>query len=134
MLTSTALTGLSMGPGVDFSYLLAPGAAFPFGEPGVYPGGISYGTIKLDASGHFSTDNNVSTIEVLNILLGQGNDHLTIKSTLVPGPDYRPDGTPGRAAAHGRRTREEPGRASLLAPAGPLDAAAHRSARRDGGR
>src|SRR5260370_6252168 len=61
ILTSTALTGLSMGPRVDFSYLLAPGAAFPFGEPGVYPGGISYGTIKLDPSGHFSTANHGPT-------------------------------------------------------------------------
>ena len=42
-LTSTALTGLSMGgdPGgiLDFTYLLPHGqTTFPFGEPGVYPG------------------------------------------------------------------------------------------------
>src|SRR5260370_17349237 len=72
-LTSTALTGLSMGLGGDFSYLLAPGAAFPFGEPGLYPGGISYGTIKLDASGHFSTDDHASTMGVRTILPGDGH-------------------------------------------------------------
>src|SRR4029077_10740051 len=42
-LTSTALTGFGMGQGLDFSYLLRPGDHFPFGEPGHYPGGISYG-------------------------------------------------------------------------------------------
>ncbi len=132
-LTSTALTGLSMGPDVDLRYLLAAGAPVPFGEPGFYPGGISYGTIKLDAGGHFSTDNNVSTIEVLNILLGQGNDHLTIVSTLVPGPDYLPDGTPGRAAAHGGLTTVNGGGASLLTLTGTFDAAVGQLTRRDGG-
>jgi hypothetical protein len=89
-LTSTALTGLNMGPGLDFTSLIASsgGSAHPFGESGVYPGGISYGTISIDPVTHlYNTDGSHSTIEVVNIFLGQGNDTLTVNSTLIPGPD-----------------------------------------------
>ncbi len=119
-LTSTALTGFGMqsDPGgvLDFTYLLPHGTTtFPFGEPGKYPDGISYGSITLDASGNFVTDNNVATIEDLNILLGQGNDNLTIVSTLVPGPDFNPvTNLPGRAAAHGGLTTVHGGGNQLL--------------------
>ena len=127
-LTSTALTGLSMGgdPGgiLDFTYLLPHGqTTFPFGEPGQYPDGISYGTVTVDPNTHqFSTDGNRTTIEDLNILLGQGNDHLTIVSTMVPGPDHNPDGTPNRAAAHGGVTAVHGGGDALLQITGTFDA------------
>src|SRR5207237_8810478 len=90
-LTSTALTGLNMGPSLDFSYLLCSSGTckHPFNEPGIYPGGISYGSIAIDPVTHqFLTDGNLSTLEVVNILLGSGNDHLTIPSTLVQGADH----------------------------------------------
>ncbi|MGH3369916.1 MAG: hypothetical protein ACRDPR_07925, partial [Nocardioidaceae bacterium] len=87
LLTSTAVTGLNMGSELDFRDLFGEDFVFPFGEPGVYPGGISYGTIRLNADGVFDQSRARSTIEVVNVLLGSGNDHLTVESTLVPGPD-----------------------------------------------
>src|SRR5205814_4560036 len=54
-LTSTALTGLNMGAALDFSNLLCTNPAdrstckHPFAEPGIYPGGISYGSISIDS-------------------------------------------------------------------------------------
>ncbi|MFZ1880264.1 MAG: Calx-beta domain-containing protein [Gaiellaceae bacterium] len=94
-LTSTALTGLNMGPALDFTNLLCSGTPqvckHPFNEPGIYPGGISYGSITIDPITHnFTNDKNFSTIEVVNIMLGAGNDHLSIQSTLQPGPDFNP--------------------------------------------
>ena len=86
-LTSTALTGLYMGSDLDFRDLFGPIFVFPFGEPGFYPGGISYGSIRLDSGGNFVTDGNRTTVEVINVLLGAGNDHLEVVSTIVPGPD-----------------------------------------------
>ena len=73
----------------------------PFGEPITFPGGISYGRITVDANGQILTDASTSTIEVLNLLLGEGNDRLTVTSTLVPGADRNPDGSLGAVAVHG---------------------------------
>jgi hypothetical protein len=107
-LTSTAITGLGMGPGLDFSAEL--GGAHPFGESGVYPGGISYGSISLvqdpnfpsDPSKQiFNTDASHSTLEVVNIFLGTGNDQFTVNSTLIPGPDHNADGTVAFVSEHG---------------------------------
>jgi hypothetical protein len=107
-LTSTALTGLNMGEKLDFTAML--GGAHPFGESGVYPGGISYGSISLvqdpafpgDPSKQiFNTDGSHSTVEVLNIFLGSGNDNLNINSTLIPGPDHNADGSLGLVSEHG---------------------------------
>jgi Bacterial Ig-like domain/RTX calcium-binding nonapeptide repeat (4 copies) len=119
-LTSTALTGLGMSSDpdgmLDLTYLLPPGAPVPFGEPGKYPDGISYGQITVDSQGNFVTDGNVSTIEDLNIMLGQGNDNLTIVSTLVPGPDVNPvNPAVERAAAQGGLTTVNGGGNELIA-------------------
>ena len=46
-LTSTALTGLAWAPSSTSPRPLG-GGTMPFGEPAVYPGGISYGTIVVD--------------------------------------------------------------------------------------
>src|SRR5262249_25400884 len=63
-----------------------------FGEPMIVPQGISYSTIVVtkDANGHEVIDpsSTSTTIEVVNLLLGKGNDHLTISSTMVPGPHH----------------------------------------------
>jgi hypothetical protein len=122
-LTSTALTGLNMGgtldlrshiPGYDPLHPNAPIAA-PFGEPGVYPGGISFGSISLDANGNFTTDSGRSTIEVLNVMLGQGNDKLDILGTLVPGPDHNPiGGAETTVSNHGGVTAVHGGGNALL--------------------
>jgi hypothetical protein len=111
-LTATALTGLGMvAEDLDFRHLLCDDVddpatcSFPFGEPGVYPAGISYATIRVNpGTGLFDLDDNASTIEVLNVLLGSGNDDLTIHSTLTPGPDTNPDGSVGQVANHGGLT------------------------------
>ena len=113
-LTSTALTGFGMGPSITF-----PGTT-AFGEPNAFPGGISYGTIRTNADGTFVTDGSVSTIEVLNILLGEGNDRLTIRSTLVPGADTAEDDKlpVGIPALHGGLTTVHGGGNALLAVTG----------------
>ncbi|HEV8460189.1 MAG TPA: Calx-beta domain-containing protein [Gaiellaceae bacterium] len=100
-LTSTALTGLNMGTDLDFTALC--GGTCPFNEPGKYPGGISYGSISIDSVTHvFTTSSNLSTIEIVNVMLGQGNDKLTIASTLQPGGDFNPiTGLRGELAHHG---------------------------------
>jgi len=86
VMTSTNLSGFGMAKDLDFG-----GAAF-FGEPNVFPGGISFGTISF-VDGHFETDGAKSTIEVLNLLLGKGNDHVDIQGTLDPAPPVSALGT-----------------------------------------
>jgi Ca2+-binding RTX toxin-like protein len=49
------------------------------------------------------------------VLLGEGNDRLTITSTLVAGPDRNSDGTPGAVAVHGGITTVHGGGNSRLA-------------------
>src|SRR5262249_57171334 len=77
-LSATSVTGLGMPTGVlNFTSLLH-GKPAPFGEPGVYPYGISYGSITVDAKGNIETNAGVTSIQVLNILLGSGNDNFTV--------------------------------------------------------
>src|SRR5262249_33192563 len=68
-----------------------------FGEPLVFPGGISYGKVTVDSNGNIVTAAGVSTIEVANLLLGEGNDHVNITSTLVPALELANNGTPTAA-------------------------------------
>ncbi len=67
-LTGAQLTGFGMADGLTFTHTA-------FGESNVVPGGITYGTVNPDGT-------TSSNIEVLNLLMGQGNDHLDITSTL----------------------------------------------------
>ena len=114
-LSAASLTGLNMNTGLNFSSLLctdptdATTCGHPFGESPIIPGGIGYGSLSLDANGVFQTNGSQSTIEDLNILLGEGNDHLTIQSSLIPGADHNPDGSLGRIATP-RRPHERPRR------------------------
>lgn len=85
-LSQTTLTGFGMSEGLNFLELdpsLEPGDLL-FGESAVVPGGISFGAITLGTGGSFATNGGKSTIEVLNLLLGEGNDHLSITGTLDP--------------------------------------------------
>ncbi|MBD2516808.1 DUF4347 domain-containing protein [Nostoc sp. FACHB-973] len=66
VLTATNLSGFNMAGDLTFSGTTA------FGEPNVFKGGITYGDPTTGKS----------TFEVLNLLLGSGNDNLTIESTL----------------------------------------------------
>jgi hypothetical protein len=102
-LTSTALTGFEMGGDLDFSkqFGFSKTNPPPFGEPAKFPGGISYGDISVDANGNFVTNNSLSTIQVLNLFLGSGNDNLNIASTLQQGPFHNADGSLGPMSEHG---------------------------------
>jgi hypothetical protein len=79
VMTATRLTGFGMADDLDL------GGAGRFGEPDVVPGGISFGKINFGATGN-ATDSGQSTIEVVNLLLGEGNDRLVIEGTLDPAP------------------------------------------------
>ncbi len=80
VLTSTNLSGFGMAGSLDFGDQDFTETAF--GEPLLVPGGITFGTIALDANGDFVTDGDASTIEILNFLMGAGNDTLVIEGTL----------------------------------------------------
>ena len=104
VMTETTLSGFGMAETLDFGELYGLGSedADTFGESLVFPGGISYGKINF-GSGGFGTSNNTSTIEVVNLMLGEGNDSLDIQGTLNPAPAvsatndfiFTPDGTNG---------------------------------------
>jgi Ca2+-binding RTX toxin-like protein len=76
VLTSINLSGFGMAADLEF-----PGDT-AFGEPNVVAGGITYGILD-PASGTGRTN-----IEILNIMLGMGNDTLTIHSTLRTEADH----------------------------------------------
>ena len=107
-MTSTTITGLNMSTGLNFG--LQGFSETAFGESLVVPGGISFGTISIGNNGQIVTDGGLSTIEVVNLLLGEGNDHFTISGTLQPGPDL----STGVAAVHGGITAVHGGGNSLL--------------------
>ncbi|HET9436020.1 MAG TPA: Calx-beta domain-containing protein [Candidatus Limnocylindrales bacterium] len=82
-MTSTAIKGLGMADDLDFGPTYSSGNAQTFGEPAVFPGGISFGTVQF-VDGAFQTDGAKSTVEVVNVLLGQGNDIFQVLGTLDP--------------------------------------------------
>jgi hypothetical protein len=128
-LSSTALTGFGMGPGLDFTghkgYVPGDPRHPTFGEPAKFPGGISFGSITIDpATGNFLTNASLSTVQVLNLMMGQGNDHLAVTGSLVPGVYANPDGSTtttvnGLAVPntfiHGGLTQVQGGGAAFLA-------------------
>jgi hypothetical protein len=131
-LSATTVTGLGMPSGtLDFSSLLH-GKPAPFGEPGVYPLGISYGTITVGTNGQIQTNAGLTSIQVLNILLGSGNDNFAVTSTMVPGPTHNDDGSFGPVAEHGGITAINGGGASLLQVPGPFDVGPGQIVRDDG--
>ncbi len=101
-MTQTTLTGFGMARDLDFAALLGIDVEGVFGESAFVPGGISFGKVNF-GDGGFGTDANQSTVEVVNLMLGQGNDQLDILGTLNPAPpvsarqgfDFTPDGAGG---------------------------------------
>ncbi|HTM84726.1 MAG TPA: hypothetical protein VL179_07450, partial [Mycobacterium sp.] len=126
-LTSTALTGFGMGPAITFA------GTTSWGEPNAFPGGISYGTISVDANGNFVTDASKTTIEVLNVMLGQGNDRLIVHSTMIPGPDQAIDDKlpTGIPSLHGGLTVLQGGGNALLQVTGSFSHTADSVTRND---
>jgi hypothetical protein len=87
VLTQTTLRGFGMADDLVFENVSGPlyGEA-PEGSTSItVPGGISFGKINY-GSLSVGADSAQSTIEVLNIMLGQGNDTLEINGTLDPAP------------------------------------------------
>ncbi len=86
-LTQTTLSGFGMAKELNFLELdpsLDPSDVL-FGESPIVPGGISFGAITAGGvGGSFETNGGESTIEVVNVMLGEGNDKLVIEGTLDP--------------------------------------------------
>ena len=85
-MTETTLRGFGMAEDLDFGVITGP--TFGEGESGgniVVPGGISFGKVNFGSSG-FGTKDIQSSIEVFNLMLGEGNDFLDVSGTLNPAP------------------------------------------------
>ncbi|KAA5541791.1 hypothetical protein FYK55_16405 [Roseiconus nitratireducens] len=102
-LSSSRLTGLNLPPDLVFP----DGTAF--GEPSVFPGGINFGQVSVDADGNIQADGARSSVEVLNVMLGEGNDQLSITGTLLAADE----GSSG-PAKHGTLTMVHGGGNSLV--------------------
>lgn len=87
VMDQTTLRGFGMANDLVFKGLSGPlhGEAAEGSTEIVVPGGISFGKVNYGATS-VGTDGNQSTIEVFNLLLGQGNDYLQIGGTLDPAP------------------------------------------------
>jgi hypothetical protein len=88
-LTDTTLTGFNMGPDLVFHNVSGPlfgeGAENNLPQDLVFKGGISFGKVNFGADG-VTNDGTVSTVEVVNVMLGEGNDFVTVEGTLNPAP------------------------------------------------
>ena len=91
-LAQTGLIGFGTAGPLSF-------AATNFGEPSTVPGGISFGGIRF-VGGAFVTDPLLTTLEVVNLMLGPGHDDLTVTGSAVPGIDI----STGVVARHGTLT------------------------------
>ncbi|MCB9929003.1 MAG: hypothetical protein H6844_06280 [Alphaproteobacteria bacterium] len=87
VLTSTTLRGFGMAEDLVFPNVSGPlyGEGADSNEPTdlLYPGGISFGKVNF-GSGGVSTEGLTSTVEVVNVMLGEGNDRLDVEGTLNP--------------------------------------------------
>ena len=120
-----------------------------FGEPAIFPGGISFGSDLASSTASSPTDGGKSTIEVVNVLLGEGNDKLDVQGTLDPDaarsqltntfaitPRRRRHRAPAPSRSTGRpRASSRPDRHDLrLAGTWTVAGIARRPTRRDHGR
>jgi hypothetical protein len=94
VMTSTTLRGLGMAKDLDFGAGYGGSQNETFGEPQIFPGGISFGSVSF-VDGQFETDGGKSTVEVVNLFLGAGNDRLDIQGTLQPDVPVKLKGTVG---------------------------------------
>ncbi|HEX4998781.1 MAG TPA: Calx-beta domain-containing protein [Terriglobia bacterium] len=87
VMNETTLRGFNMADDLNFAELfgLSQDDADTFGESINVPGGISFGRVTFGPGG-FGTDATQSTLEVVNLMLGEGNDNLDIVGTLNPAP------------------------------------------------
>ncbi|MGL4256696.1 MAG: hypothetical protein ACRCSL_10200, partial [Microbacterium sp.] len=92
VMTKTSLTGFGMAKDLDFGAGYAGEQGETFGESRIFRGGISFGTVAF-VDGAYQTDGAKSTVEVVNLLLGSGNDRLDIQGTLQPDVPVKVIGT-----------------------------------------
>ncbi|MGE4427667.1 MAG: hypothetical protein AB7G37_14550, partial [Solirubrobacteraceae bacterium] len=104
---ATGLSGFGMGGDLRFTRTA-------FGEPTTFAGGISWGRYAVDADGNPLRNAGLTTVDVVNLMLGQGNDRLVVAGTPTPGPDVELDGTTGVPSAHGGLTVIHGGGAAKL--------------------
>ncbi|WP_203230655.1 calcium-binding protein [Agromyces humi] len=100
-MNSTSLTGFGMAKALDFGASYGGAEGQTFGEPQVFPGGISYGTVQF-VDGKFVTNGAKSSIEIFNLMLGVGNDRFDIQGTLQPDDAVKLTGTVVLAASAGQ--------------------------------
>ena len=89
-MTSTTLSGFGLAKDLDFGPTYSSGNPQTFGEPAIFPGGIGFGTVQF-VDGKFDTNGAKTTIEVVNFLLGIGNDELDVQGTLDPDVPVKTD-------------------------------------------
>ena len=119
-MTSTTLSGFGLADDLDFGPTYSTGNPQTFGEPAIFPGGISLGSVQF-VDGKFDTDGAKSTIEVVNVLLGIGNDELDVQGTLDPDDPVKLTGTIAIAARQpGTRSASDPGGVDITRPV-PFD-------------
>ena len=78
-MNSTTLKGFGMAKDLDFGAAYGGAQGETFGEPQIFPGGISYGTVQF-VDGEYETDGGKSTIEVFNLLLGSATTASTSRA------------------------------------------------------
>ncbi|MDQ0612685.1 hypothetical protein QF046_000326 [Microbacterium sp. W4I4] len=100
-MTSTTIRGLGMAGDLDFGASYGGAQDETFGEPQVFPGGISFGSVSF-VDGAYATDGGRSTIEVVNLFLGSGNDRFDVQGTLQPDVPVKLIGTVVLAASAGQ--------------------------------
>ncbi len=121
-MTSTTLRGLGMAKDLDFGADYGGAQGETFGEPPVFPGGISFGSVAV-VDGEYTQDTaggGKSTIEVLNLFLGSGNDRLDVQGTLQPDAPVKLIGTV-KLATQPVGTGIPPGTTHVLSRPAPFD-------------
>ena len=91
-LAQTGVTGFGLAGPLTFT-------STSFGEPTIVPGGISFGGVRF-VGGVWVTDPLLTTLEVVDLMLGPGHDDLTVTGSAVPGVDI----STGVVARHGTLT------------------------------
>ncbi|MBC7133329.1 MAG: hypothetical protein H5U16_09525 [Roseovarius sp.] len=93
VLTDTMLSGFGMSSDLVFPNVSGPlhgeGPEGAGPQTLIFPGGISFGKVNFGANGvtgNSTGNSTVSTIEVVNLMLGEGNDDLLVEGTLNPAP------------------------------------------------
>jgi hypothetical protein len=127
-MTALGLTGFGMGGPLQFVI---------DGTPVNFPGGISWGSLTVDPTSspsnpQFLKNVNLTTVDTLNLMLGQGNDNLAVQGTPVPGPQLNDNGTVGPVSQQGGLTIVQGGGAALMQVVGRFNVTSSTITRLDG--